>query len=80
MGVLRKVFSELVILPWLTRKSFQLTVGSLHTFNIVLILDGGKPRQVVTAQSSKVLILDHGKLSHGVIMLFKNKQWEGEFY
>lgn len=55
------------------KKVILVNSGKSAHFNTVLILDGGKPRQVVTAQSSKVLILDHGKLSHGV-MLFKNKQ------
>lgn len=60
------------------KKVVSVNSGKSAHFNTVLILDGGKPRQVVTAQSSKVLILDHSKLSHGV-MLFQNKQWEGEF-
>lgn len=60
------------------RKVVSVNSGKSAYFNTVLILGGGKPRQVATAQSSKVVIHDHGKLSYGV-MFFKNKQWEGEF-
>lgn len=54
------------------KKVVSANSGKSAHFNSVLILDGGKPRQVVTAQSSKVPIPDYSKHSQ-VAMPFKNK-------